>query len=237
MTAPTATELTSGSTAAATCAIEAAALPTVAVPAEHPRLKAIIRRLALSLLIACVVPAILFNFFLFAVNVWTALVAALVWSYSALAWRMATRRRLSGLLILTVSVMTLRTAVALSSGNTILYFLQPIVTDALLSSLFFVSLASARPVVARLAADFYPMDTELALRPRVQQLFWRLTLMWALLCLAKAVMTLWLLESQSLETFVVFKSVSILSINAIAAAATVFAAVLVARKEGVLRPA
>jgi hypothetical protein len=199
-----------------------------------PRLKAIIVRLTLSLLVACVIPAVLFYVTLVTLNVWAALVAALTWTYSAIAWRMATKRRMSGLLILTVGVMTLRTVVALASGDTFLYFLQPIITDALLGSLFFISLASARPLVARLASDFYPMNRDLAQRPRIQRLFWRLTLMWALLCVGKALGTLWLLQSQSLETFVLFKSVSILLLNALAVTATVWAAFMVARKEGLL---
>ena len=60
--------------------------------------------------------------------------------------------------------------------------------------------------------------------------------MWATLCLGKALMTLWLLQSQSLETFVLVKSVSVLSINATAIGVTIGAAVLVARKEGLLGP-
>jgi len=200
----------------------------------RPQLKAVIARLSLSLLVACVIPAVLFYVCLVAINVWAALVAALVWTYSAIGWRMATRRRMSGLLLLTVGVMTLRTAVALGSGDTFLYFLQPIATDVLIASVFFVSLATARPVVARLASDFYPMDEDIAERPRIQRLFWRLTLMWALLCFAKATLTLWLLESQSLETFVLFKSVTVLSLNILAVTVTVVAAVAVARKEGLL---
>ena len=61
-----------------------------------------------------------------------------------------------------------------------------------------LSLATARPVVARLAADFYPMDEDIAKRPRVQRLFWRLTLLWAVVCLVKALATIWLLQSQTL---------------------------------------
>ncbi len=203
----------------------------------RPRLKAIIVHLAVSLLVACVIPAILFYVTLVAINVWAALVAALAWSYSAIGWRMATKRRASGLLFLTVTVMTIRTFVALGSGDTTLYFLQPILTDAFLATVFFVSLATARPVVARLAGDFYPMDKDVAKRPRIQRLFWHLTLMWALLALGKATLTLWLLQSQSLETFVLFKSVSMVSINLLAIATTVTASFFVARKEGLLTPA
>ena len=50
-------------------------------------------------------------------------------------------------------------------------------------------------------------------------------------------MTLWLLQSQSLETFVLVKSISMLSINLLAAFATIGLAALVARKEGLMDPA
>lgn len=211
--------------------------PIVRVQTHHPRLMCIMRRLALNLLVACVIPAVVFTSFMLAISVTAALIAALVWSYSALGWQLATRRRRSGLLILTASVITLKTAVALASGDTFLYFLQPVATDILLATLFFGSLATARPIVSRMAPDFYPMSPELAQRPRIRRLFWYLTLMWASLCLAKATMTFWLLQSQSVETFVVLKNASMLSLNGLAVGATVCAAVFVARKEGLLTPA
>ncbi len=209
--------------------------PTADEDTRHcPSLGAVVRRVGLSLLIACVIPATLF-YTCFRVNgVWTAIFVALGWSYGAIAWRALTQRRASGLLILTAVVMTGRTLIALLTDSTFLYFLQPIISDGVISAMFLLSLATARPMVARLAGDFYPMDHELSMRPRIRRLFWRLTLMWAALCLGKALMTLWLLQSQSLDTFVLVKSVSVLSINATAVAITIGAAVLVARKEGLL---
>jgi intracellular septation protein A len=203
----------------------------------HPTVRAVIRRVALSLLVACAIPATLFYVCLRLEGVWTAIVVALAWSYGAIAWRAATGRRASGLLILTAVVMTGRTLVALLTDSTYLYFLQPIISDGLIGTAFIATLATARPMVARLSGDFYPMDEELHLRPRIQRLFRYLTLMWALLCIGKATATLWLLQSQPLETFVLVKSVSVLLLNALAVAATIGAAVLVARREGLLHPA
>jgi hypothetical protein len=210
--------------------------PTVDEPRHCPSLGAVVRRVGLSLLVACAIPAALF-YVCFRVNgVWTAIFVALGWSYGAIAWRAVTGRRTSGLLILTAVVMTGRTLIALLTDSAFLYFLQPIISDGVISAMFLLSLATARPMVARLAGDFYPMDHELSVRPRIRRLFWQLTLMWAALCLGKALMTLWLLQSQSLQTFVLVKSVSVLSINAAAVAVTIGAAVLVARKEGLLAP-
>jgi hypothetical protein len=203
---------------------------------ERPRLGTVIRRVALSLLIACLIPALLFYVCVVTWGVWAAIAVALAWSYGAIAWRGITGRRASGLLLLTAVVMTGRTAVAVVTDSTFLYFLQPIISDGLVASAFLLSLVTARPMVARLAGDFYPMDHELSVRPRIRQLFWRLTVLWAGLCLGKAVMTLWLLESQSLETFVLVKGITVLALNALAVAVTIAAAVVVGRKEGLLGP-
>ncbi|MDI6908698.1 VC0807 family protein [Nocardioides sp.] len=201
---------------------------------DRPTLRAVVRRLGVSLLVACAVPATVFYACLRLEGVWVAIFAALTWSYGAIAWRALTGRRTSGLLILTAVVMTGRTLIALLTDSTYLYFLQPIISDGLIGVTFLATLATARPMVARLAGDFYPMDEELHGRPAIRRLFRYLTLGWALLCLGKATMTLWLLQSQSLETFVLVKSVSVLLLNGLAVAATVGAAALVARREGLL---
>lgn len=207
------------------------------MPSDHagrPRLRAILRHLGLSLLWANVIPAALFYLCFAAGNVWTALIAALVWCYGAMAWRLSTRRRTSGLLWLTAIGLTVKTALSLATGSTFLYFVQPAVNDASVALLFLASLATARPVVSRLASDFYPMTEDVARRPRIQQLFWRLTLLWALVCLVKAAATLWLLESVSLSTFVAVKSVLTPGIACVGGIATVVIAFRVARHEGLL---
>jgi hypothetical protein len=195
---------------------------------------AVIRRVSLSLLIAVIVPALVFYGFFLLAGVWTAIISALIWSYGAIAWRAVTRRRTSGLLILSAVLLTGRTALSVAMDSTWLYFLQPVISDGVVAMLFLLSLASARPMVARLAGDFYPMDHELAARPRVRRLFWYLTLLWAVLAFAKATMTLWLLQSQTLGDFVLVKSISTTAINVLAAFTTIGLAALVARREGLM---
>ena len=201
---------------------------------HRPGLVSVVRRVSLSLLIAVVVPAALFYGVFAVAGVWTAIVAALVWSYGAIAWRAATGRRASGLLILAAILLTGRTVLSVVADSTWLYFLQPIISDGVVAGLFLLSLASARPMVARLAGDFYPLDHELAMRPRVRRLFRHLTILWAVLGLAKATATLWLLQSQSLETFILVKSIVMLAVNVLAAVATIGLAAVVARREGLM---
>jgi hypothetical protein len=194
----------------------------------------VLRRVGLSLTVACAVPAALFLTMFQLFGVWPAILVALCWSYGAIGWRAVTGRRTSGLLVLTAVVLTARTVIALVAHSTFFYFLQPIITDGVVAGTFLLSLATARPIVARLAGDFYPMDLELSSRPRIQRLFWHLTAMWAFVCLAKAVAMFWALNSLSLDTFVLVKSVTMPATNLLAVVLTVCAAVLVARKEGLI---
>jgi hypothetical protein len=201
---------------------------------QRPRFSAIMRHLALSLLMANVIPSALFYICLRAGNVWTALTAALVWCYGAAAWRVATKRPMSMLLVIAVVGLTAKTILAFASGSTFVYFLQPAVNDAIVALLFTVSLTTARPVVARLAADFYPMNSDVAGRPRIQRLFWHLTLLWAMLALLKCGVTVWLLESLPTTQFVAVKSIFVMAVIIVGTIVTVAAAFRVATAEGLL---
>lgn len=201
---------------------------------SRPQLASLLRHLGISLLMANVVPGVLFYLCLRAGNVWAALIAALVWCYGAMAWRLSTKRRASGLLLLTAVGLTAKTILAFASHSTFIYFAQPVVNDSVIAVLFLVSLATARPVVSRLAHDFYPLAEDVAQRPTIQRLFWQLTALWALICLAKAVVTLYLLESLPLETFVAVKGMVMLLLVLVGTGLTVVAAVRVARSEGLL---
>jgi hypothetical protein len=204
---------------------------------ERPRLGKVVRHLALSIVMANVIPGALFYLCLVTGDIWAAFASALVWCYGALAWRVATKRPPSALLWLTAAGLTAKTIVSISSGSTLLYFLQPAITDLLIGTIFLVSLTSARPVVARLAADFFPMNKDIASRPRIQKLFWRLTLLWALLSLLRAGVTLWLLHAESVTAFVATKGLFTITVLAVGVTTTVVVAHRVARSEGLMHVA
>jgi hypothetical protein len=201
----------------------------------RPRFAAIAKHLTLSLLMANIIPSILFYTCLRTANVWTALIVALIWCYGALAWRVSTKRPASMLLLIAVVGLTAKSILAFASHSTFIYFLQPAINDGVIAAMFLGSLATARPVVARLAADFYPMSSEVANRPRIQRLFWRLTLLWAVLCVVKCLGTLWLLEELPTVTFVAVKSIFILTVIIAGTLVTVGTAFRVAKDEGLLR--
>jgi hypothetical protein len=197
----------------------------------RPRVRDVVMRTGASLAVACVVPALLFSTVMVAFSVTPALLVALVWGTGVVGWQAATKRRTSGLLILTLLVLAMRTAFALATGSTFVYFLQPILANAVVAATFLGSLLTVRPAVGWLAADFFPLDDEMAVRPGVRRLFWRLTLMWGLLIAVKGAVSWWLLQSQSLVDFVLLKTISTSSLTAIGAAATIWATVLTARDE------
>ncbi len=101
---------------------------------------------------------------------------------------------------------TARTAVAIASGSVVVYFLQPTLGTALVAGAFLLSVPLGRPLAERLARDFCPIPTGVLAQTPVRQFFLRITLLWAFTQLANASLTLWLLLSQSLATFLVAKT-------------------------------
>jgi hypothetical protein len=212
------------------------AAPTTATPSTaRPHLRRILRRVLISLLAAVVVPAALLWVTLVTFNFPTAVAVALAWVVGATAWRWATNRPVSGLLVLTLVLLVVRTVLTVATGSAFIYFVQPVFADLVVAAVFLCSLWSARPVVARLAPDFFPMDAAIARRPGVRSLFRKLTLMWGLVLLVKAGITMTLLESLSTATFVLVRGGALTILSATAAVVTIVWSVVVGRREGLLQ--
>ena len=201
-----------------------------------PHLRDVVARVAASLATAVVAPTALFAATLLIVNIATAVLVALAWMAGAMCWRWTTKRPVSGLLLLALGISTVKTAIALATGNTFIYFVQPVFVDLVVSTLFLGSLWSTRPIVARLAPDFYPMSAAVAARPAIRRLLRRLTLLWGLIILVKGTVTLWLLMSLSTVHFVLIKGGAIITLTLTAAFVTVVWSVIVGRQEGLLGP-
>jgi intracellular septation protein A len=135
-----------------------------------------------------------------------ALVAALAWSLSCAIYRLSTGRRVPGLIVLSTIGLAAKTMLALATGSVFVYFLQPTITTALVGGAFLVSVCCGRPLAEKLAHDFCPFDPDTASHPEVRRFFSRLSLLWALTSLINACVTLWLLLTQSVTTFVLVKS-------------------------------
>lgn len=203
-------------------------------PVELPALGAIARRALPNLLEATVVPAVLFYVILVHVGAGAAMVVTFAWSGGALARRVTAGERVPTILVLSLLGLTLRTVVGVASGSAALYFLQPVMTAAAMGVVFLGSLAVRRPLVASLASDFCPLSAEIAGRPGVARLFRRLTLLWAGVHLLTAAVTLALLVSLPLATFVALKTAACMAITAGGVVLTVSASLRTVRREGLV---
>ena len=152
------------------------------------------------------VPLALFLLTLRLVGVWGAVLIGLGWTYVAVGRRLLTGRRVPGILVLGAVTLTARTVVAMVSGSVVVYFLQPTLGTALVAGAFLLSVPLRRPLAQRLARDFCPIPEDVLENTHVRRFFRQVTLLWAVTQLANASVTLWLLLSESLATFLIAKT-------------------------------
>jgi intracellular septation protein A len=175
-------------------------------PLHIPRLRALARHAVPHVLEATVAPLVVFYAALWLAGVWGGLIGALAWSYTAILRRLVTRQPVPGLLVLGAVGITGRTLVAAISGSVFFYFLQPTLTTVLIAGLFLLSVPAGRPIAERLAGDFCPLPAGFVRSPPVRRFFTRITLLWAFVQLANAALSLWLLVTQSVATYVVARA-------------------------------
>src|SRR5581483_3188669 len=194
------------------------------------------RRSGPHLIEATIVPAVLFYAGLLTAGLGGAYLAALCWSYAALARRALRRSPVPAILVISVISITVRTLVAVVSRSSFVYFFQPVLGSIAMGGVFLVSVAVGRPLIATLAHEFWPLSPEVAARPRVVRLFRRLTVLWAVVNLASAALTTGLLVSLPLGAFLAVKQVSGLGLTAAAVCLTVSMSLRTARREGLHAP-
>jgi hypothetical protein len=206
--------------------------PVYAHPTKLMVLFAVGRRLVPHLIEATLIPTGLFLLTMSFVGTVAAYVVALVWSYLAVGRRVIRREPIPGILLLASLGISMRTAVALASGSTFMYFFQPVLGTVALSGFFLLSIAAGRPIIARFARDFCPLPPEIESRPSIVKLYRRLTYLWAAVNLTAAAATLTLLMTLPLPAYVAIKPVTCWVITTAGIVLTVSASVRVARHEG-----
>ncbi|MGQ0431243.1 MAG: VC0807 family protein [Microthrixaceae bacterium] len=194
----------------------------------------VVRRAGPHVLEASIVPTVLFWLALTLIGLGAAFAVACAWVYGAVAIRLVQRRPVPGLVSLAAVGISVRTAVAVWSGSSFVYFAQPVLTNLVTSALFAGSCWSARPMVARLATDFYPLTPDHLGRPNVVRLLRRLTVWWAAVNLTIAMATMGLLLWLPVTWYVLAKQVMSLSLMGLGVAVTIHVAVRVARREGLM---
>lgn len=210
----------------ATRCLAAGATQHVVPTVRLPRIRSLVKHALPHLVEGTLLPLIVFYAALWLTSVWGALVAALIWSYAAMAYRVARGQRVSGMLLITALTLTLRTAAAFVSGSVVVYFLQPAIAKIVLAAAFVVTMRGSQPLIQRLFSDFVPMPSHLLSRPGIRKLFLRLSYLWAGLLLLHAGIGLWLLLSHSIATYVAVKTV----LNFVVKGSAVFLSIVAARR-------
>lgn len=154
-----------------------------------------------------IIPTLTFYLVLTEVSLHWALLASLMWSYLIISVRLSRRRRVPGLVLVSAGLITVRTVVALGANSSFLYFLQPSIGNFCIAVLFLASLVPGKPMTRRLAEDFCVVPAALDARPRFAQFFVRLTILWAFVCAANGLGTLFLLLHSSLGAFIALRPV------------------------------
>jgi hypothetical protein len=174
---------------------------------ELPRLRDLARRAAPQVVEATLIPLVLFYAALSALGPKMAICTALAWNYIALGRRLARKERLPGLLLISSLGITARSLVALvSHGSLFVYFLQPSLATALVGGAFLLSVPLGRPLAEKLARDFVAMPPSFLKRPKVRQLFVRISLLWAFVNLISAAGTIALLVNVPVTTYLAAKT-------------------------------
>jgi hypothetical protein len=169
------------------------------------RVRQLIRRGGASLVEGSLVPSVLLAGALQLAGFRTAVVVTLVASFAVAIYRQRSVGRVSGILVLSLLTLTVRTAFAVATGSATFYFLQPVVATVLVGGAFAASALVGRPLAWRLASDFVAIPDQALDHPHVGAFFRRLSFMWSGVQLTKAVVTVWLLWTVPLAQFVLLK--------------------------------
>jgi len=200
---------------------------------KMPAPRAALRHAVPVVLEAIVAPLALFYLVLTLWGFRGALIAALGWSFLALARRLHRGERISMLLLLGTLLLTLRTTVSFITGSSFLYFAQPTAGTIVIAFVLFGSAVLGRPFTQRFAGDFCPMDPELLARPLVQRFFVRISVLWATVLLVNAGFVLWLLVTSSLHAFVLERAAVTYSLTACAIYLSIRQFVVMMRGDGI----
>ena len=150
-----------------------------------------------------------------------ALVAAVGWVYAGILWRVLRGQAVPGMLLLAALGVTVRAILAAVTGSAVVYFLQPTLGTLLVSMTFLTSVPLGRPLAQKLATDMVPLPEAFLAHIRVRQFFLRISLLWSLVFLVNAAISLWMLFHESIGTYLWVRTPLVAGLGAAAVAVSV----------------
>jgi hypothetical protein len=149
--------------------------------------------------VATLIPLVLFYLTLAVTSMETAIAVSVAYAYGLAAYQYARHRRVSGMLLMTVFMVTLRAVAAAASGQLMVYFALPVAETAGFGLMFVATLWTSEPLIVRIARDLLPhVADDLAGRRRLIR---GLSFIWMLTYLASGATTLALLSTVPLPVY------------------------------------
>jgi intracellular septation protein A len=180
-----------------------------------PSIGSLVRYAGRPLLESTLIPLALFWVLFTQAGFDAGLFGALGWSVFALGSRVARRRSVPAVLVLSTVLLTARTVVGLWTGSAFLYFLQPTVQNFVFALLLLVTLGLKRPLLAKLADDFCPFPDTVTGHPGIQRFFRRVSLLWALVFAVNGATTLAVLATQTVGNYLIVSTAGSYSVVAL----------------------
>jgi hypothetical protein len=152
-----------------------------------------------AVLVASLIPLALFYLALAAGSMVWAIVVSVVYAYGLAAVQYSRSRRVSGMLLMTVFMVSVRAIGAAASGQVLVYFALPVAETAGFALLFVATLWTSEPLIVRIVRDLVPhVADDLAER---RALIRGLSFIWMATYLASGATTLALLTTVSLPVY------------------------------------
>jgi hypothetical protein len=202
--------------------------PTLALPSasQHPalpRIPVLIRHAVPRVLEGMILPVAVFYAGLLVAGIHGGLVMAVGWVYGGVALRLVRRQAVPGTVLLAMLAITVRAALALVTGDVVIYFLQPTLGVFCASLAFLATAATPRPLIQRVTTDLVPLPEHLIHHPRMRRFFMHLSLLWGTVQFVNGSLSLWLLFSESIETYLIVRTAAVAVLMVLAAGASLLA--------------
>ncbi|WP_113699000.1 VC0807 family protein [Nonomuraea lactucae] len=173
---------------------------------ELPRLTALLRHAVPRIFEGMILPVAVFYAGMLAAGPTGGVVVAVAWVYGGVVLRLARGRSVPGGVLLAAGMVTVRAALALLSGSPLLFFLQPTLGVFCASAAFLATARVRRPLARRVAEDLVPLPGHVLEEPVMRRFFSRQSLVWGCAQLSNATLSLWLLLSQTIQTYLVVRT-------------------------------
>lgn len=187
-----------------------------------PSLRVLLRDGGKHLLESTLIPLGLFYLLLTLVGFTGGIIAALAWSFVAIGRRVALRKPVPAVLLLTTVLLVARTALGYATGSVFLYFLQPTLQNFLIGFVFLITASFGRPLLGKLATEFCAFPEAFSGHPHVQRFFKRVSLLWALVFVANGAGTLYVLAKATVGNFLMVSTAGTFALVGLGAIASLW---------------